>query len=88
MIYLWFKLFNRTEFIATGLVSRTYSLNLEGLGQKDILVTQGDTLGMTYEGVFLSLRDGATRFDFDGHSMYVDVATNDVYLGIEVPNEN
>lgn len=84
MTYTWFKIFNKTAFEALSLVSKTYTLNLDGLGQKEILVTLGDTLGMTYNDVFLSLNDGEIKVEFDGHAMYLDEATGDVYLGIEV----
>lgn len=85
MIYNWFKIFNTTEFDALDLVSKTYTFVLEGIGQKDVLVTKGVTYGMTYEGVFLSLNMiDRNPFEFDGHAIYVD-ADDNVYLGIEVP---
>lgn len=84
MQYTWFKIFNRTEFNALGLVSRTYTLNLDGVGEKDILVTKGLALGMLYEGVFLSLElNDKNPFEFDDHAIYVD-ENDDVYLGIAV----
>lgn len=85
-LYKWFKIFNETSFNATGLVSRAYTQVLQNIGQKSILVTRGETLGMTYEGVFLSLLDGETKVEFDGHAMYRDQPTGDIYLGIEVPS--
>lgn len=86
MIYNWFKIFNKTEFDALDLVSKTYTLILEGIGQKDILVTKGVGYGITYEGVFLSLNmNDLNPFEFDGHAIYIDADEN-VYLGIEVPS--
>lgn len=85
MIYKWFKIFNTAEFDALDLVSKTYTFILEGVGQKDILVTKGVTYGMTYEGVFLSLNMiDHNPFEFDGHAIFIDGDDN-VYLGIEVP---
>ena len=88
MICRWFKIFNITEFNALDMVSKTYVLNLEGLGQKSILATKGVTHGITYEGVFLSV-GMINRYPFaiDGHAVYLDADMN-VYLGIEVPSEN
>lgn len=84
MQYTWFKIFNRTEFNALGLVSRTYTLNLDGVGEKDILVTKGLALGMLYEGVFLSLElNDKNPFEFDDHAIYVD-ENDDVFLGVPV----
>lgn len=87
MEFTWFKIFNSDEFEATGLVSKTYTWFLEGIGQKDILVTKGVAIGMTYEGVFLSLNmSDENPFIFDGHAIYID-ANNDVFLGIEIEAE-
>jgi hypothetical protein len=86
-MYNWFKIFNRTEFLASGRVSRTYTLNLEGIGQKEILATFGNILGITYEGIFLTwTEEGINPFTFGGHAIYVDAA-NDVYLGIEISED-
>lgn len=82
MIYDWFKLFNRTDFLATGLVSRTLTLTLEGIGNREVLITKGDFLGVTYEGVFLAI--GITDdspFEFDLMALYVD-ENEDVWLGL------
>lgn len=84
MEYTWFKIFNRTEFDALELVSKTYTLNLDGIGEKDILVTKGEGHGITYEGVFLSLNlNDENPLEFDSHAIYIDSA-NDVYLGVPV----
>lgn len=84
MIYNWFKIFNKTEFDALDLVSKTYTFNLEGIGQKDVLVTKGLGYGITYQGVFLSLNlNDLNPFEFEGYAIYIDGDEN-VYLGIEV----
>lgn len=84
-MYKWFKIFNNTEFLATGLVSRTYTFNLETVGQKDILATNsGDNVGITYNGKFLIIGlNGNNPFSFEGHAVYLD-SNNDVFLGIAV----
>ncbi len=87
MIRDWFKIFNLTDFTATGLISRTYTLVLEGIGQKDILVTKGELTGITYEGVFLGINlNNRNPFGRDGYAVYLD-ANNDVWLGIDPPEE-
>jgi hypothetical protein len=84
MIYDWYKIFNLDEFIATGLRSRTYTLELEEIGQKDILVTRANLYSILYDGIFLpiSLND-KNPFEFEGHAVYLD-SNNDVFLGIAV----
>lgn len=88
MIYNWYKIFNKTEFEALGLVSKTYSLNLEDIGNKDILVTKGNYISIQYETVTLPLNlNSKNPFPFEGHAIYID-DSNDVWLGIEVPGED
>jgi len=84
MTYNWFKIFNKVTFLTTGLASKTYTFNLENYGQKDILVTLGNKVGMTYEGVFLTLSEEENPFEFDDYAIYLD-ANNDVHLGILIP---
>jgi hypothetical protein len=86
MNYIWYKIFNKTEFNATGLVSKTYTLPLENIGEREILVTKGQGFGITYDGVFLSLGlNGLNPFPFDSHAIYED-GNQDVFLGVPVEN--
>ena len=83
-VYTWFKIFNKVEFLALGLISKTYTWDLEGIGLKEILVTNGQGIGMVYDGVFLPLQlNDANPFAIDQRAIYID-ANNDVFLGIEV----
>lgn len=85
MNFLWFKIFNRIDFEAEGLVSKEYTLELENIGEKKILVTQGNYLSISYEGVFLSLNMSEENpFKFDSHAIFIDTATDDVYLGLPI----
>ena len=87
MIFDWFEIFNTDDFDALGLVSKTYTLELEGLGEQDILITKGQGYGITYNDVFLSLQlNGDNPFIFEGFAIYRD-ENNDVFLGIEVAGE-
>jgi len=83
MIYKWYKIFNLTEFEALGLVSKEYILNLSGIGQKSIMVYQGTQTSIQYMGVTLPIQlNDKNPFEFDGHAVYLDTNTDDVYLGI------
>lgn len=83
MIFMWYRIFNLTAFLDTLLVSRVYQLELENIGIKDILVTNGKTVSLTYEDVMLSINlNGKNPFIFEGHAVYLDSATQDVYLGL------
>jgi hypothetical protein len=84
MTFDWYKIVNRAEFLATGLVSRELELVLEGVGTKTVMIVVGNLFSLVYEGVLLSI--GVTEenpFAFDGYAVYVD-ANDDVWLGIEV----
>lgn len=84
MNYTWFYIFNYEDFIDTGLVSKTYSLILDGIGLKDVLVTKGVEVGLTYEGIFLPLNmNDKNPFEFEDHAIYIDENEN-VWLGIAV----
>jgi len=84
MIFMWYRIFNLTDFLATNLVSRTYSLELENVGIKDILVTNGNTISLTYEDVMLSLNlNEKNPFIFEGHACYL-AENQDVYLGLPI----
>jgi hypothetical protein len=85
MSYTWYKLINVSEFSALGLVSRELTLELDGIGERTILITKGAQVGVLYEGIFLvpDLIDDANPFEFEGHAAYID-ASDDLWLGIEV----
>jgi len=83
-MFTWFKIFNVTEFDATGLVSQTFTFDLEDLGQKDFLVTKGNLYGITYEGTFITvnLLDNNPNV-IDGFAVYRD-ESDDVWWGFPV----
>ncbi len=84
MTYKWYFIFNRTDFLATGLTSREYDVNMENIGLKTILVTLGNLLGLTYEGIFLPIQmNGSNPFAFDSMAVYVN-DDNNVFLGFAI----
>lgn len=83
MIYSWLKLFNLTEFNNLLLGSKTYTVFIDGIGEKDFLVTKGNLVSVTYDGVMIpiGLNDKNQR-EFDDMAIYLDDETQDVYVGI------
>ncbi len=80
----WFKLFLLSDFIDDDLVSRTLTVFLTGKGEKDILITQGNEVALTVDGVFLPLNFADKNpHAFDGMAVYQD-ADGYVWLGYEV----
>ncbi len=73
------------EFLAEELVSRTLHVIMEGVGQKDILITKGNEMSVVYEGTLLPVNfKGDNPYVRDGLAVYLD-AQNDVWLGIAIP---
>lgn len=84
-MFMWYRIFNLTDFLATNLVSRTYELELEGVGIKDVLVTNGNMISLTYADKTLSLNlNDKNPFIFEGYAVYLMEATQDVYLGLPI----
>lgn len=80
--YDWYRMVNKDDFESTGLVSRTLTVDLDGIGLKSILITKGNLLGITYEGVFLPVNlNGVNPFYFEGYGVYLR-ENGDVFLGI------
>lgn len=91
MTFNWYLLFNLTEFMQTGLVSRTLTVFLDGIGQKDILITRGNVISILYDDQFLPIqfadknpyvRESETEGS-PATAVYKDEDEN-VYVGIEV----
>ncbi len=94
MTFNWFLIFNLTEFLATNLVSRTITTTLEGLGEKEILIVRGNLVSLVYDNCILPVGfnddnpfviDDADSTEELSYAVYKDAATQNVYLGIEVP---
>ncbi len=82
--YDWYKIINKTEFEATGLISREVSVILEGVGTKSFLVTKANYLAITVDEVFLPLGvKPDSIFEFEERAIYLD-ANQDVWYGIKV----
>lgn len=87
MNYNWYNLFNYTEFQDTGLVSRTLSVNLEGIGDVEILITRGNTVAIQYEDAFLPVEFVDRNPYVQGtYAVYLD-GDNNVWLGIEIEED-
>lgn len=80
----WYLIFSLPDFLATGLVSRTETVYLDGVSQKDILITKGNTVAMTFEDTFLPIEFADKNpYIRTPYAVYVD-AEGGVWLGIEV----
>jgi hypothetical protein len=84
MEFNWFNLFNKAQFLETGLPSRTLKFILEGIGEKEILVTVGNEVSILYEGVFLPVGFfDKNPFVREGFAVWEDENEN-IWLGVEV----
>lgn len=84
MIFDWYKIFNLTEWLEEGLVSRKLSVSLDGKGETELLICQGNETSIQVDDVFLPINFGGKNpWSFSGYGVYLD-ENNDVWLGFEV----
>lgn len=87
MEFDWYNLFNKQEFLDTGLVSKKLTVNIEGIGEKEILITKGNELSILYDGVFLTVNfTEKNPFVREGYAVWQDSNEN-IWLGIEKEDE-
>lgn len=83
MIYDWYKLFNKTEFEATGLVQRKLILQLEDRGIVEFILNRGNTTSVMYSGVLMPVKfRNKNPFVVDTYAVYED-DENNVWFGFE-----
>ncbi len=88
MTFDWYLLFNLDEFLELDLVSRTLTVALEGVGEKEIQIVRGNEVSVIYEDVMMPIQfQGENPFLMEGdagtYAVYEDDDSN-IYLGIEV----
>lgn len=84
MEFNWYNLFKKQEFLDTGLVSKKLTVTLEGIGEKEILITKGNETSILYDGVFLPINfTDKNPFTKDGYAVWED-ANGIVWLGVEI----
>ncbi len=78
----WYKIFNKTDFVAEALVSRTLVLTLIGIGETTFEVFVGNHVSVLFDDVFLpiGLLD-QNPYVRDGYAVYENDA-GDIYFGI------
>lgn len=84
MTYDWYKIINKNEFEATGLISRELNIILQGIGAKKVLVTNGAFLSITIDDVMLSINViGKDTFTFQNRAVHLD-PSGDVWYGVAI----
>lgn len=79
----WWNLFNYVEFEATGLASRSLTVFLGDLGEREVLIVRGNTISVVFDGVLLPIAfNGANPYTKDGYTIYRD-DSDEVWIGIE-----
>jgi hypothetical protein len=81
-MFNWYILFNKAEFIAKGLVSFEGEVNIEGVGIKNFLVTQGNLTSIVYDDVLLSIDlNQKNPFRLGEYAVWQD-SLNNIWLGL------
>ncbi len=87
MQFNWFQIFNLTDFLDTGLSSRVITPFLENYGEKEMIITKGNTNAITIDGEFLPIEfAGKNPYSQNGFAVYKDANAN-IYVGFEVEDE-
>jgi hypothetical protein len=82
--YDWYKIFSLTDFLNEEITSREMIVLLESIGRTTVLISRGNLVSITYNGVFLPVNFLENNPYIDsGLASYVD-DDNNVWLGIEV----
>jgi hypothetical protein len=83
-VYDWYKIFNLPDFVATGLVQRSFVMNLEGRGIQTFVVSQGNEVSIYYDDAFLPVNFlGRNLFVQGLYAVYKDPDTNNVWFGFQ-----
>lgn len=81
-MFEWYRLFNRADFVATGLTSYEFQVDLVGIGLRSILVTKGNLVSILIEDVFLSIGlNDKNPFRYGERAVFLD-ENDDVWLGV------
>ena len=85
MLFDWFKIFNVSDF-DSGLISKNYTVELEGYGEKVILVSKANILSVTFDGVMISPDMSLNENNYhyrDERAVFLK-DNGDVFIGIQV----
>lgn len=84
MTYDWYKLFNKVQFEADEVPSRTLTLPLEGRGNVTFEIFKGNYLSILYDGMFLPVQfQGQNPYPLGSYAVYKD-GNDDIWFGFEV----
>lgn len=85
----WYNIgIKKNEWIAKGIPQEVLNLDLEDLGEKEIVLINGFNFSVIFEGDMLTPDlNGRNPFYKEKTSCYVDPETSEIWVGI-VENEN
>ncbi len=78
----WYRLFNKTDFEATGLTSYSITLDLEGVGLREVMIVKGNTISLIIDELMLAVNlNGRNPFRYGTRAVWLD-DNDDVWLGV------
>jgi hypothetical protein len=83
MAWNWYELFSLPEFLATGLVSRTLTFTLTGIGETEILITRGNKVGIVFQDTFLVIEEGGKNPFVRGTCAVFKDDSENIWLGVQ-----
>lgn len=81
-MFNWYILFNKVDFTSKELVSFNGTVNIEGVGIKDFLITQGNMTSIVFDNVLLTIDlNQKNPFRIGNYAVWQD-EDNNIWLGI------
>ena len=83
----WYNIGNKTEFLNKGIPQEVKNMELEDMGQVEIVFISGFNFSVIFNGEMLTPQlNGRNPFYRNKSTCYVDPQTNEVWVGYEVNN--
>lgn len=84
MTVAWYNIGNRNEFEKKGIPQEAFTMELEDLGQQEIVFLKGFSFSVIFMGEMLTVGlNGRNPFDGKKTACYIDPETSDVWVGYE-----
>lgn len=82
--FKWYRILNKDEFVATQLPSYEATVDLDEVGEKQVVVMKGVGVSLLFNDTLLPVNlNGKNPFRFGRQAVFID-ANNDIHLGVYV----
>lgn len=80
-MFNWYRLINQDEFLASGLPSYKFEVELIGIGLKEIMITHGNFVSILVDDIFLPINlNSKNPYRYGERAVSLD-ENNDIWVG-------